>query len=372
MSDYELWLTDDAGRPLKLLTNVAFFTYSRSTKGYGTVQFGLPYNEYIKGLAILFQPDWRIDIWRSPAPGFPKRRECSYFLRSWEAYDRSDGMHMIQFWGRNARDILRRWSVVTATESYWKKTDYIDDMMKEIVTESFITTPRVVPVGEFTVEGDQSLGPSIPHTFKGKNVLEVLKELKDISFAKNTASPTTNKRIFFDVIEAQENGLAGGFGYVFRTYANLRGMDRTGGLIFSVENGNFKDGTYREDYLDEITEAQVGVTSVTNSSEYYLSRWNRILQFQSSSDTAGEQTSKANEMLGAGAAKKTLNGTFLNTPGNSKQPRSLYGVDWDLGDLVRAQHAGKDFNVEIEIVWASVNEDGTETVSGSTMVNQNE
>lgn len=363
---YELWMTDDAGRRIALLNNVAHLSYTRSILGYSTIEFGLPYDVYVRSIPAFFQRDWRVDVWRSTAIGISKRREGSFFLRKFQIYDREDdGMRMVRFYGRGPWEILRRWSVVTATESQYKKTDYIDDMMKAIVQEQFLTTLRVVPTAtEFSVAGDTSLGPSVTHQFRGRAVLDILRELRDMSLSYNRNDPT-NRRIFFDVVEGP--GLSGGFGYIFRTYADRRGADRTEGVIFSPENGNMKGASYTENYLEETTEAMVGETTVT-SPQRYASRWNRILKFSGTTTAAATDTSDANKLLGAEAGQVSMNAQFLSTPGGSGMPRCLYGVDWDFGDMVRVQYAGRSLNADVNIVYVSVNDSGQEKIMGSNVV----
>lgn len=366
-SSYEFWLTDDAGKRITLLKNFQWVSYSRSSRGLGVIQLGLPLDEHLAFAPTVFQPDWRIDVWRSPEYGFPKRRESSYFLRKFRIYDREeDGLRQIEFFGRTPLDILRRWSVSDSLIANYSKTDYIDDMMKAVVTDAFITTPHVAPVGEFTVEGDLSLGPSISQSFPGKNVRDVLTDLKATSFSLNATS-STNRRIFFDVVESGPTAL-NGFNYIFRTYADLRGIDRTNGVVFSPENGNLKGAEYYEDYLDQITRAKCGITTVA-SPDTTLSRWNDIMQYRSSaSSDVNVQTSTANQMLSAGAKVFSLSANFLSTPGSPTQPRSLYGIDWDFGDLLPVQYAGKNMSAEVEIVWVSVDENGSENIVGSNKV----
>lgn len=365
-SSYEFWLTDDAGQRLLLLKDLAYVNYIRSTVGYGTFQFGVPYDSFVSKMATVFQPDWRVDVYRSPATGVPKRREASYLLRKFRVYDReTDHIRVIQYWGRSPLDILRRQTVTATLLNFYNKTDFIDDMMKEIVTENFIGSSGI-PAGEFSVDGDTSQGPSVNFSFKGRVVLDVLKDLKAMSLSLNFNDPTKHK-IYFDVVEGP--GKPGGFGYVFRTYTDLRGIDRTAGIIFSVENGNLSLPDYSEDYLDESTLATVGDSFfVLNKNEYYLSRWNAIEQYQSSSNDYSVDQAKAQQMLADGAAKKIFSATFLNTPGSSSQPRSLYGVDWDLGDLLPCQYAGISLNAEVAIVYVALNDKGEETLTGSNLV----
>jgi len=365
-ASYEFWLCDDSGRRITLLPNISFASFSRTTRGLGTIMLGLPLDSYLSYVPIIFQPDMRIDCWRSPEYGYPKRREGSFFLRKYNVYDRADdGVRMIDFYGRSPLDILRRWCVIGAVASRYTKTDCIDNIMKAVVTDSFITDAEVVPLGEFSVDGNLSLGPSITQSFQGKNIRDILDDLKATSFNMN-ATLATNRRIFFDVVEGP--GLTNGFGYIFRTYADLRGIDRTKGIVFSAENGNLKRTSYYEDYLDEITIAQVGAITV-NGVDTNLSRWNNILRYQgSSSSVAGADTAKANELLYTLGKKFSLTASFLSTPGSPSQPRSLYGVDWDLGDLLPVQFAGKNMTAEVEIVWISIDENGKENIVGSNQV----
>ena len=367
-ASYEFFLTDDAGKRIALMKNYSFASYSRSTRGLGIIQFGLPLKEILSYTPRMFQPDVRIDVWRSPDIGYQKRREGSFFLRKFHIYSREeDNMLMIEFFGRCPLDILRRWSVYSITESNYKKTDNIDDMMKAVVTQEFITDAHTVPVGEFTVDGDLGLGPSATHTFLGKTVRDVCDELKAISFNKNAES-SANRRIFFDVVEGP--GQTGGFGYVFRTYADLRGTDRTDGTVFSVENGNLKSPEYYEDYLDQITVAQVNTVQVSNA-DRLASRWNNIMEYRNGTPTdSAASTALGNQMLSDGKKDVALSAFFLSTPGSKMQPRSLYGIDWDLGDLLPVQYAGINMNAEVEIVWVAVNEAGEENIVGANKVGE--
>jgi hypothetical protein len=45
-------------------------------------------------------------------------------------------------------------------------------------------------------------------------------------------------------------------------------------------------------------------------------------------------------------------------------PRSLYGIDWDMGDLLKVNYAGKQFEIEVINVYVSVNENGEEKITG--------
>lgn len=381
---YEIWLCDDAGRRQYLFKNIAFCSYSRSTNGYGTVQLGLPYDFYLKENVPFFKPDWRLDIWRSPQTGMPARRESSFLLRKFQIYQReTDSVRIFEMLGRSPLDILRRQHYKGSADI----TDNIDDIMKAIVRAQFTTTPSAFSTapttlngavytytGEFAVDADSGDGPSITENFYLRNVLDTIQDLKKQSFSRNAVS-SSNKKIYFDVIEDDSIGLQGGFGYRFRTYPDRRGRDRTNQTIFSVENGNLAVPVYYEDYLDEFTSvfeynsSQSWGSQSAQSADQYLSRWNYIEKAETiAEDSSTIALSEAYTVLQEGAAQKVFNADFMNSPGSNILPRSLYGVDWDLGDLLPVVFAGKALNCEVAIVYVSVDENGKENITGKTQV----
>ena len=393
MAEYELWLTDDAGRRMRVLKDIAFFTYTRVVDGLGTCSFGLPF-ELMQDLIPYFQPDWRVEIWRSPAYGIAMRREDVYLLRKPMVYTRVDNVQMIQYYGRNGVDLLKRRTVIQrAGTSYALKTDSIDNLMKAYVRQQMlygsaldedgaVDNTRAWPQNEFTVQADGGLGPSVTRDFADKNVFDLCKDLQKTSeqYALDSAS---NRRIHFDVVAVDVAGSSTStnapLGWEFRTYADLRGTDRTGGLRFSLENENIKQPNFDVDHLDEVTAVFVRgngngasqlVTSVEDSTRLNASRWNRVERTVNASgevSVTGLQNAGRVE-LGKGIPREKLTVTMLNSPGGRNVPRSLYGVDWDLGDLVGVDYAGRNFDVEISTVYVSVNEDGKEEITGRSDV----
>jgi hypothetical protein len=412
-----LWLLDDAGKPIMLLQDMAFFSYSRTVRGFGTIMIGMPYQEFRKKIFPVFQVDWRVQVMRSPKHGAPMREEQTYWLRKPEIYKReTDGVEIIRFYGRDGKDLLRRRYVIQAAGfSQTRKTDFIDDMMKEIVREQMlygsaldetgvVDNTRAYPEDEFLVQGEVSLGPSITATFADRQVLDVLKELQDASFQLNEDDPLSNSRIYFDVIpfdaqgrveyildedcvaildedgwelldeESAETRAIQGFKFV--TFADLRGQDRTeSALVFSVENDNLEGPDWTQDFFEEENSIIVkgfgrgdsrAFERVDDAQRIGASRWNLNEGYEDAS-TEPDQDNLADfgyARLHEGRPKEEIDATFLNVPGGPDTPRSLYGVDWDLGDLLPVEYAGKRFNVEVMIVYVSVDQDGLETITG--------
>ncbi len=376
---YEIWLEDDTGSRIILLDHFFSLSFSHSYAGHGAFQVDVVYDEIKAKINPIFQPDWRVSCWRSPATGIPMRRERTYMLREPRIYTRqSDNMTVLEYIGRDGMDLLSRRVVPQAeTSSYASKTAPIDDMMKAIVSEQMLYgsavdyNTRAWPNGEFSVDGNTSLGPSTTKTFKDRNVLDVLKELRDESFSRNKINST--RKIYFDVVESQIPGTTR-FGWAFRTFADVRGADRTGNLEFSIENENLRTPTYSKSYLDEINAVYVKNNSatllVTDPVRMTASRWNRMEGIRFGYFDSGSGLSSIGyDELGKNIPVEEIDAIFLNVPENGSSPRSLYGVDWDFGDLLRVSYAGMQFEVDVKIVYIAVDEHGVETITGRNKVN---
>lgn len=385
MAKYEFWLTDDYGKRIYLFKDIAFASYSRSTIGLGTIQLGCPFDKFQKAIPSVFQVDWRIDVWRSADEKTPARREGSFLLRKFIVYEReTDHVRIIEFFGRSPIDILRRQSWRGAVSL----TDTIDNLMKTLVSGRFVTnltaystSPNIytgsayVSTGELTVDGYGSDGPSYTDSFYLKNILDALNNLRDASITLNRIS-SSNKKIYFDLVE-DDTLVSGGFGYKFMTFPALRGIDRTGGVQYSTENGNLGNPSYYEDYTDEITSIflfnnqQTWASQNAQSNDQYLSRWNYIEDAQSTSiEASAAALNSIYAQLKQVGVQKVMRGDFLNSPGSKGQPRSLYGIDWDLGDLLPCKFAGKVMNLEVAIVYVSIDENGKEKITGKTTVGE--
>lgn len=369
----------------------------------------------------MFQPDWRVDVWRSPKIGVPKRREGMYLLRKPRIYTReSDAMQIIILYGRDCKDLVNRRHVIQpAGTAYTRKSDYIDDMMKAIVREQMlygtatdvdmvVDNSRAYPQDEFFVAGDLSLGPLHTKTFPERNVMDILRELQDASRQLYETNPLTNKKIYFDVMPVDLRSMiyyildevtatpildeqgeplvdessvdaTADIGFRFVTYAGLYGQDRTDGLVFSIENNNIRDIEYSENYLEERNSAVVkgfgrgdsrDWVVVDNSPAIGMSRWNRVEVFVDAS-TEPDQTRLEDfgyPALDEHSVKKMISGTFLNVPGSDDTPESLYGVQWDLGDLLPVYYVNRYFSVEVEIVYVAMDESGAETITGRSEI----
>jgi len=180
--------------------------------------------------------------------------------------------------------------------------------------------------------------------------------------------------------ESSPNAVAD-FGFQFVTFTDLYGIDRTEeALIFSVENSNMEAPYYSQNHMEEKNSIIVKgygrgdsrqVSIVTDSVRAGASRWNRCEGYQDASTEPDQDNLEdyAYPAFFEGAPKEELSAVILNVPGRDDTPRSLYGIDWDLGDLLPIFYAGRQFNIEMKIVYVAKDERGKETITGRNEVN---
>jgi hypothetical protein len=194
---------------------------------------------------------------------------------------------------------------------------------------------------------------------------------------------SSNRKIYFDVIPFDVLGLSTAYGsplgWQFVTFADLRGTDRTSGQEFSLANNNIKAPSYSISHLEEVTATTVkgqgtglsrAYQRVEDASRIAASRWNRVHTVQSSTNetTSAGLTNAGNSELAKGLPVEEFPVTILDVPESNDTPRSLYGIDWDLGDLIPVTYAVKQFEVEIRTIHVGVDENGRETITGRNKV----
>jgi hypothetical protein len=87
--------------------------------------------------------------------------------------------------------------------------------------------------------------------------------------------------------------------------------------------------------------------------------WNRREVFIDArdADTAAAREDEGDSKLKKMRTRRRFLADFL-----SIDPHSLYGVHWDLGDQVRVDFADMQFDVELKVVYITLDEDGGESV----------
>jgi len=371
---YEIWLTDDGGTRLAdsqsrtLLTNILYLQATRVVSGIGSFTLRVPAT-FDTGLA---QIDNMIQVWRAP-----QRSRLSlwgvYFIRR-RAFSTSGAHETIELGGPCINDLLRRRIVAAyAGSSQAEKTDFADDMMKEIVTEAIADGVAPAPDAgtrvwnDLSVQADVSNGPTLTMSFAWANLLTLSGggALADIAKASREAGT----EVFFNV--APSNLSATSIDFEFRTYTGQPGTDRTiAGVTFDQVKGNMGSPSLTEDYTEEVNYVYAGgqgegisrnVRQVYDSDRYGLSQWNRCEGFADARDEGTNNGVDAigNDALSLGRPIRRFSMTPLDTIG------AVFGTDWDVGDKVRARYRGEEFDSLIRGATITLDR-GQESISAVT------
>ena len=364
---YQIWWTDDRGNRILQIEDWAFLNYARIVNGISYLNLGVPLAAY----GDFFVKDYKIEVWRAPRVGEKRRLEDVYIARKPKYYTRTgDNVSMIEITSANGVSLLNeRIEKFKATTSQAKKTDKIDDMMKEIVDEhmgaaAYADDPdRAVPynLGYFRIQADGGLGATETKSFSYQAVMPVLKALHKLS-------QQNGPKIFFDVVPVTPSI------YEFRTYSTQRGSDKRfsagkSTLLFALKNGNLRGPQLTEDNFGEKNvvyvagEGEGTARTVVEREDTGLSKqsiWARREMYRDdrmTSTTAG-LNSTGDEELGNNRPARRFISDMLSIPG------SEYGVDWDLGDRATVEYVNRLIDIQILIVYVTVTDTGEEKIYG--------
>ena len=362
MIRHEVWLTDERGNRLILLDNIEMFQWTRIVNGIGRctiiLKDDLPEH--------MIDIDRRIEIRRAPEDK-EFNLENYYFIRRPERDTDQNNINRLTVYSLDPNELLKRRIVAYAAGSAQaNKTDFIDDMMKEIVYENLgagAIAARDMTGSGFTIAPDAGLGPSITKSFARRNVLTILQDLSDIARNEGT-------EVYFAVVP---NGLD----FRFETYIGQPGLDRTydtaDPIIFSLEFGNLLMPTLEEDFEDEVNYVYGGgqgegvgrtIVEVNDAVRINRSIWNRREAFRDARHeaTAAGVEDEAQARLAEGRPKRRFAGILISTP------TTRYGTDWNLGDRCGISYAGQQFDGLIRAISGSVNREGFERVEARVEV----
>ena len=360
---YELWLTTDTGVRIAQLTTGTMFQGSRVANGIGWLAMSMPLSFDIN----LIRPDRMIQLWRQPSGGAMSLWNV-YFLRKW-IFSTQGSQEVVTLEGPDKNDLLRRRIVAAYSGSAQaSKTDFADDMMKEVVTESIADGVAPTPDAgtrvwsNLSVQADASAGPTITKSFSfdkllsgsGSGVLAVLAE----------AAREAGTEVFFSV---EPNSVTGSsITFQFRTTINQPGQDVTNRVIFDQARGNMREPMLEYDYSEEenyIYAAGQGegaarnIQQVYDADRYTTSTWNRCEGFADSRNQESDDgVREAGRMqLSEGRPRIRFTAQPVDTVGTN------FGLDWDFGDKVRSRYKNVEFDTIIRAVTLSV-ENKRETI----------
>lgn len=357
---YELYLTTDTGQRLTLLDNVVWFSATRLANGIGSFSMSLPQSFDTN----LLTPDRMVQVWRAPEGGRLSLWRV-YFVRKWR-FMTQDSRQVLLIWGRDGNDLLRRRIVAAFTdEAQSEKTDFADDMMKEVVTESLADGVAPVPDAGtrawagLSVQADLGAGPTLTRSFAWQRLSRLMPAI-------GQAAREAGTEVFFDVVPAIVG--SDSISFQFRTYTGQPGVDRTGlGVVFDQERGNLKNPYLEFDYTNEVNyvysggqgqESEREVQQVYDAARYNASQWNRCEGFINASSQALPDAVRemGRSAVEAGRPRRRFGAEPVDTEG------TRFGRDWDHGDKVRARYRGYEFDTIIRVTNVTVR-DGRETVT---------
>lgn len=260
----------------------------------------------------------------------------------------TEGGHRIfTSYGRGFLDLLNRRSILyTGTTSYTLKNAVGETVMKAWVNENCgpsATKPPRIRDGVFpgfTVEASAGRGTAWFGQRSLKNLLEVIREV---------ASKT---HVDFDVVRI------GGANFEFRCYHPQRGVDRSGTLTFSAENGNALAPSFTLSATEQTTVAVVAGPGQGSARrilvredlvESAATPWNdiEVIVDASSEVKLGDMQNAGDLALRKGAVGNQFSFKVVQTN------IARYGRDYVVGDVVG--FAFGDYSTTQQIYTARVN-----------------
>lgn len=362
MSGYAVWLSNAKGLKKTPLNDVLGLSFVKSMNNLGSFIVDIP----VDYLSII-EADDLVEIWRDGYllfVGFVRKIAVSDYLGSGSKVTIS---------GPDTNHILQRRVVAYASgESESSKTDYIDDMMKDIVREnlgsSATDSDRDISSLNFSIDGDTSSVPSITKSFAWRNVLSVLQSL-----ARTAAQNGYN--LFFGIrssFSSDKFPVVFSFGTSLDYWNSDRSITSVSPVVFSFANGGILQATTTTDYSDEATVIYAGgqgegsdryVKELEETSRSGRSIWNRVEIF---ADARSESTDAGVDEVASDKLRLHRPRTVFEADLAETFSYKL-GSDWNFGDLIGVEHRNRIFNALITSLRVDLNYSGDERISVRVM-----
>jgi len=287
--------------------------------------------------------------WRTDFEGL-QRKPTSYV-------EEGDDVRRYSVEGFDLKHLLKRRHILPpAGETMLTIDDHATDIMRQLVrTQCLAGYAGARPIPYLSVEDDTHAGEPLRLNFRYTKLSEELELLAGLGCD-------------FDIVW---NGAS----YAFRVTSPYDGTDRREGnavgndpVVFGLDHANLKNARWEDDRLEEVTAVYVvggGVGAkrriVERTSLWGAdadSPWNRIegLVDASSESSLAALLWEAEAFLVDN--ERTLSFTFEALP----TAGGLYGVHWDLGDLVTAYYDDTRYDVRVVAVTVRVAREG-ETIT---------
>lgn len=363
-----LRLGDPFGVPLAEVANYASLdvVLNCAPGGVGVLESTLP----LSFDSALLLGDGRIGVWRAINGRAPYLDNGAiYQIRYLDI-----GPESIFVRAYHASSLLdRRIIAYSAGSSYTTKAAApADDLIKTFVNENMLAgivgadrdgVETYADVSAYlTKQANLSQGASVAKSAARRRLLDVCTDLAQ-------ASATAGTYLTFEVYAASETTLE------LRTYATQRGVDRRAGtanpVILSSLRGNLTDAHLVIDYTESASFIVAGgqgeetarlIGTAFDSVRASQSPFGRIERFRDASNVSTQAAvdDEADSQLRSARPTILFTGELVETPALTR------GIDFDLGDIVTAEHpqSGQQFDVRLDMIRETINSSGRRLACG--------
>jgi ReqiPepy6 Gp37-like protein len=316
--------------------------------------------------ALLLE-DGRIGVWRAINGRAPYLDNGAIFQIRYLDFG-PESIFVRAFHASNLLD--RRIIAYAAGSSYTTKAaTFADDQIKAFMNENMLTgivgadrdgVETYADVSAYlTKQANLSQGASVAKSAARRRLLDVCTDLAN-------ASTTAGVYLTFEVFAASETTLE------LRTYAQQRGVDRRFGntagvppVVLSSLRGNLTDAHLIIDYTEaasfivaggqgEETERLIG--TAFDATRAANSPFGRIERFRDAANVSTQAAvdDEADTQLRASRPRILFTGELVETPALTR------GIDFDLGDIVTAEHptSGQQYDVRLDMIKETIDPRG--------------
>jgi hypothetical protein len=352
---YELYLSTPLGVRLAVLDNFESLQWARALNAVGPLRliFGAQQVDW-----RLWGLDRRVEVWRAGA-GI-SRLVGIWYLRSIERWVDEQGIERIGWGAEDANGLLARRVIAwDAGTTQAEKTDFADDMLKELVAENLGSgagAGRDLTAYGLTIDADHGSAPSVTCECARQGLLAVLQSVAQ-------ASRDLGTRLYFEIMHPTMTTLQ------FRTYVHRLGQDRTtlqspfsllrGTLAPPVrilrDHGDEVNVVYAAGEGAEEDREVVAVSDVPATNASPFARREAVVDGRSYEGTAS-LTAFGSAKLQFMKVRPRFEATLQDIDG------SRYLADWALGDLVSAEYDAEIYDCEVSAVQGTATRD-SETIT---------
>jgi len=353
-SDFRLDIYDLNGDRQFMLTDFLNLAYSVTVNTPATLSFKV---DGTHSILSSIQDKWEVEIWRRPkGKDWNREAVCMFRDISWEFLEKEEATLTCEGIKSKLGWRIVNWAAGTNNRSAFV-SDPTETIMKTLVEYNCgpsATTgngrKRTGTIAGLTVETDNAGGTVHNWYCHGKNVLT---ELQSLALVANGD---------YDLVKTGPNT------YEFRWYSGQLGTDRSTTTTFAMKYNNMGQPTYTEIHRPEKTVACVWGQGEGAARDYVTrtgadySAGNDIEVYVDARDVdLGDTTglnSRGDERLREYEAVSAFTFTMLQTPS------ALYGVNYFLGDLIRAVNPYNDttYTLKIQSVTVTLDSDGNEKI----------